>query len=66
MSGLSNLIGITPGKRVLFLTKDLELITLKEQEYILNTINQQFFRKLLIRFVFYLRGVIKKVKRVST
>ena len=26
MSGPSKLVGITPGKRILFLTKDLELI----------------------------------------
>jgi hypothetical protein len=47
------------------LKKDLELIILKEQIYILNAANQRFFEKLAIRIVFYLRSTVKKIKKVA-
>jgi len=46
------------------LEKDLEVITVKEQEYILNKTDRKITEKLLIQLTFYLRNSFKKIKGI--
>jgi glycosyltransferase involved in cell wall biosynthesis len=44
------------------LSKNLELITLKEQKYILNKAKNYLLEKLMIRFVFYCRSIVNRCR----